>query len=172
MPFTPFHMGPGLFIKALLQGYFSLMIFGWTQILMDIQPLVVMLSGHGHVHGFTHTYIGATVVALLAGLTGNYAAPFGLRLMRQSRFLPIKWPVIMISAFVGAYSHVLLDSFMHSDLQPFAPFAEMNPFLRSLTFTELHLLCLGSGLVGLVPYFLVAYWIRVMHLSSGPLDKR
>lgn len=32
MPFTPFHMGPGLLVKALLQGSFSLMVFGWTQI--------------------------------------------------------------------------------------------------------------------------------------------
>ena len=48
MPFTPFHMGPGIFIKALLQGSFSLMVFGWTQVIMDIQPLVVLISGEGH----------------------------------------------------------------------------------------------------------------------------
>ena len=42
MPFTPLHMGPGILIKSLLQGCFSLMVFGWTQIVMDIQPLLVM----------------------------------------------------------------------------------------------------------------------------------
>ncbi len=42
MPFTPFHMGPGLLIKAVLQGAFSLMVFGWAQIVMDIQPLVTV----------------------------------------------------------------------------------------------------------------------------------
>ena len=41
MPFTPFHMGPGILIKSLLQGAFSLMVFGWAQIVMDIQPLFV-----------------------------------------------------------------------------------------------------------------------------------
>jgi hypothetical protein len=40
MPFTPYHMGPGILIKALLQGSFSLMVFGWAQIVMDIQPLI------------------------------------------------------------------------------------------------------------------------------------
>ena len=30
MPFTPLHMGPGLLVKALLQGSFSLMVFGIT----------------------------------------------------------------------------------------------------------------------------------------------
>ena len=41
MPFTPLHMGPGIAVKAVLQGSFSLMVFGWAQIVMDIQPLVV-----------------------------------------------------------------------------------------------------------------------------------
>jgi len=58
MPFTPFHMGPGILFKALLQGSFSLMVFGWAQIIMDIQPLIVLITGKGHLHGFTHTYIG------------------------------------------------------------------------------------------------------------------
>ncbi len=51
MPFTPFHMGPGIVVKALLQGSFSLMVFGWAQIVMDIQPLFVLISGEGHLHG-------------------------------------------------------------------------------------------------------------------------
>ncbi len=50
MPFTPFHMGPAIFIKALLQGSFSLMVFGWSQIIMDIQPLVVLLTQEGRLH--------------------------------------------------------------------------------------------------------------------------
>ena len=45
VPFTPFHMGSGIAIKAVLQGSFSLLVFGWTQIVMDIQPLIVLLSG-------------------------------------------------------------------------------------------------------------------------------
>lgn len=39
MPFTPIHIGPEIFIKAHLQGSFSLMVFGWTQVIMDIQPV-------------------------------------------------------------------------------------------------------------------------------------
>ena len=79
MPFTPLHMGPGILIKSVLQGSFSLMVFGWTQIVMDIQPLLVMLTGEGHLHGFTHTYIGATLIALFSALSGKYLAQLGLR---------------------------------------------------------------------------------------------
>ena len=68
MPFTPFHLGPATVVKALLQDRFSLVVFGWSQIVMDVQPLVVMVSGRGHMHGFTHTLIGATLLGLVAAL--------------------------------------------------------------------------------------------------------
>ena len=77
-------MGPGIFFKALLQGSFSLMVFGWTQVIMDIQPLVVLISGDGHLHGFTHTFIGATLLAVVSALTGKYAAEFGLRFIGET----------------------------------------------------------------------------------------
>jgi hypothetical protein len=122
VPFTPIHMDPGILFKALLQGGFSLMVFGWAQIIMDIQPLIVLLSGEGHLHGFTHTYIGATLIGAVSAVTGKYAAELGLRLIDAHSFLPIGWVVTIFSAFIGSYSHVLLDSLMHADLQPFALF--------------------------------------------------
>lgn len=98
MPFTPFHMGPGLLLKAVLQGSFSLMVFGWAQVIMDIQPLLVMLTGHGHLHGFSHTYVGAILIGIVAALTGKYVAEGSLRLTGQARHLPISWPVVIGSA--------------------------------------------------------------------------
>lgn len=165
MPFTPFHMGPGLLVKALLQGCFSLMVFGWTQMIMDIQPLLVLLSGAGHLHGFTHTYVGATLIGIGAALTGKYAAELGLRLIGQARYLPISWPVTFISAFIGSFSHVLLDSVMHADVEPFAPFMLSNPILGILSYGALHKFCLYSGLLGAGLYFAVSHWNRRNNLS-------
>jgi membrane-bound metal-dependent hydrolase YbcI (DUF457 family) len=159
LPFTPFHVGPGLLIKALLQGSFSLMVFGWAQIIMDIQPLFVILTGHGHLHGFSHTYIGATLIGLGSAVTGKYAAEFGLRFIGEARYLPIRWPVAVVSAFIGSFSHVLLDSVMHGDVEPFAPFLLDNPFLGLLSVNTLHKFCLYSGLMGVGLYFAVSQWL-------------
>jgi hypothetical protein len=161
-------MGPGILVKALLQGSFSLMVFGWTQIIMDIQPLVVLLTGEGHLHGFSHTYIGATLIGLGSALTGKYAAEFGLRFVGQARHLPIGWPVAIISAFIGSYSHVLIDSLMHSDLEPFAPFMTINPFLDLVSVEALHKFCLYSGLFGAGLYFAVAHWAARHNSSFNP----
>ena len=156
MPFTPIHMGPGILIKSLLQGSFSLMVFGWTQIVMDIQPLIVMISGEGHLHGFTHTYIGATLIAILAALSGKYLSELGLKIIGISNKVNpvvITWTVVFLSAFLGSFSHVLLDSIMHADVEPFFPFMFDNQFLTLITVPVLHKVCLYSGLFGTAIYY-------------------
>jgi len=160
MPFTPFHMGPGIFIKALLQGSFSLMVFGWAQIVMDIQPLVVLITGEGHLHGFTHTYIGASLLAIFSALSGKYLSEFGLIIFgisTESEPIKIRWGVVYVSAFIGTYSHVILDSIMHSDMQPFYPFVDSNGLLGFIDIPLLHKFCFYSGGVGTITYFLMRY---------------
>ncbi len=155
MPFTPFHMGPGIAIKAILQSSFSLMVFGWAQIIMDIQPLIVLLSGEGHLHGFSHTYIGATLLAIFSGITGKYLTEIGLWVLylgKQEKAL-IAWWVVFLSAFIGTYSHVLIDSIMHADMEPYFPFSTANQWLGIISVEWLHRLCLLSGVVGACIYF-------------------
>ena len=64
MPFTPFHMGAGLALKAVAGRHFSVLTFGMAQVAMDIEPLVGMLRGAALLHGPTHTYLGAVPIAL------------------------------------------------------------------------------------------------------------
>jgi membrane-bound metal-dependent hydrolase YbcI (DUF457 family) len=160
MPFTPLHMGPGIVIKALLQGGFSLMVFGWTQIVMDIQPLIVMITGEGHLHGFTHTYIGASILAVISALSGKYLSEFGLKLLdfHIHGSLNIRWRVAFVSAFIGSFSHVFLDSIMHTDVEPFYPWSLMNDFQGLISIESLHKLCLYSGIFGGALYFGLIWW--------------
>ncbi|WP_210396285.1 hypothetical protein [Motiliproteus sediminis] len=162
MPFTPFHLGPGIAIKALLQGSFSLMVFGWAQILMDIQPLLVMLTREGHLHGFSHTILGALLIGLLAALSGKVLAELGLRLLGYQRLHPItiRWPVALLSALIGTFSHVSLDSIMHADVEPFYLFNLDNPMLGWISVSVLHWLCVGSGVIGGLVYLVVARELR------------
>ncbi len=148
-------MGPGLIVKACMQGTFSLMVFGWSQILIDIQPLVVLLSGKGELHGFSHTYIGATIVAVVSALTGKYLGEIGLRVLRMENYNPIGWKVAFISAFIGGYSHVFIDGIMHSDMRPLAPFSQQEIFLGIVNIDTLHILCVLSAVIGGAGFYLV-----------------
>ena len=172
MPFTPFHMGPALVIKALMQTSFSLMVFGWTQIVMDIQPLIVLITGQGHLHGFTHTFIGASILAFIAGITGKYLAQFALNFVNKLKQnttpkhglkVIITWPVVMLSAFIGSFSHVLLDAIMHTDVEPFFPFTLNNEFLGLVSVLTLHKVCLYSGMVGTILYFIIHHFMLKKH---------
>lgn len=134
------------------------MIFGWAQILMDLEPLFVLLRGAGRLHGISHTYGGATVIGAAAALSGRYLSECGLRLLRPPTVAPLRvvWPVVWASAFVGTYTHVLLDSVMHGDMTPYYPFSELNPLLGAIGYDMLHRLCVYSGLAGTVLYVALA----------------
>lgn len=164
----PLHMGPGILIKAVLQGSFSLMVFGWAQIVMDIQPLVVLITGQGHLHGFSHTYIGASLLAVASALSGKYLSEFGLRLIGREQFLPISWLVAFVSAAIGTFSHVFLDSVMHHDVEPFWPFTSSNALVEVVSMQTLDWICIGSGIVGAVFYFAVASRLAGHDNSDGP----
>ena len=135
------------------------MIYGWTQVVMDLQPLIVLLTGEGHLHGFTHTYLGATLIAVFSALSGKYLSEAALQIaeLRSPSNVEIRWFVALISAFIGSFSHVLLDSLMHGDLRPFYPISQHNPFLGVVSVEFLHKLCVYSGLSGAALYFGIAW---------------
>lgn len=160
MPFTPFHMGPGLAVRAVSGRYFSLMVFGFSQVAIDIEPLVRILRGDAVLHGSTHTYLGATIIGLVAAVIGRPVCQYFLDYWTpdpSSRLLTwlrgpklISWPAAISGAFVGVYSHVLLDSIMHFDMQPLAPFSPANALLYAMSVDALHMLCLVSGMLGAI----------------------
>jgi hypothetical protein len=171
MPFTPLHVGPGLLVKSVLNTSFSLMIFGWAQILMDIQPLVVLITGEGHLLGFSHTFIGASLIALGSAVTGKYGIEWAvhaplLGFSDDNRAMfdwnrKLRWGIVLFSAFVGTFSHVYLDAIMHSDVQPFFPVDVSNPILGVISVSALQKLCMYTGVVGMCLYVIVRFFRRV-----------
>jgi len=130
------------------------MIFGWTQIVMDTQPLFVLITGEGHLHGFSHTYLGASLIAIFSAVTGKYLSEFFLiRYKVAKRGLNIRWPIAFMSAFIGSISHVVIDSIMHSDMHPFTPFFIDNHLLNIVSIATLHKFCLYSGLLGAIIFY-------------------
>jgi len=54
---------------------------------------------------------------------------------------------------------VLLDSVMHTDIEPFAPFILDNRVLGLVSVAALHEFCVYSGLVGISLYFAISHWL-------------
>jgi membrane-bound metal-dependent hydrolase YbcI (DUF457 family) len=67
----------------------------------------------------------------------------------------ISWLGAATGAFLGTFSHVLLDSMVHADVQPWAPFSESNVLLGTIDFGALQLLCIGVGVLGCIGLMIV-----------------
>jgi len=158
MPFTPFHMGPALVFKAGAPRAFSLVVFGGSQVLIDLEPLIRLLRGDGVLHGFSHTIGGATLVgvgaAVLMRPVVNRVFPEFLA-DPQPAFITwirgpgtISWAAALGSALIGTYSHLVFDGLMHADMHPFSPFSDANPLLGLVSVGDVYLGCTIAGAVG------------------------
>jgi len=152
MPFTPFHFGPALLIGLLFFPILDLPALLVSSVIIDIEPIYLGFQGAPYLHGFFHSYLGASILAVFVALA---VYPFRKILNRILAvfMLPQRSSFIKILAasFVGAYSHIFLDSFLYSEMQPFYPF-EANPFLGVVSSRTVYSFCSVSFLLGLVLY--------------------
>lgn len=163
MPFTPLHMGPGMVVKAAMPRHFSIIVFGATQIAIDIEVLRYLMRGDYPLHGFWHTYLGATIVAIGFGVIGkpisqwikrmwNCLAPKS-KAIDLSAAVPTTWTASLSGAFIGLYSHILLDSLYHTDIMPLQPFSNTNHLRGYMSPYTLDILCVAAGIIGLIWFF-------------------
>lgn len=112
MPITPLHLAAALPVKQVMKDKFSLGAFIATNVLIDLEPAAVMffgMEGLGYpLHGVMHTLLGATIAMVLVAL------------------FECQWRWLAGAAF-GAYSHLVMDATVHTDVQPFSPLLDSNP---------------------------------------------
>ena len=153
-------MGPGMVVKAATPRHFSIIVFGLTQIAIDIEVLRYLMRGDYPLHRFWHTYLGATIVAITVGIIGKPISQWlkhswnfltcKISIMDLSVDAPTSWAVSFSSAFIGAYSHILLDSLYHTDIMPLLPFLHINHLRGYVRPYTVDLLCIAAGIIGLI----------------------
>lgn len=152
MPITPFHFGPAVACHALAPKRVSFLAFCLANVLIDLEPLYFLLTHHPPLHRFFHTYLGASLIVVLTLLIFLLARCFAWKFKRQNhlRRRSLAVPAVTTGALLGACSHILLDSFMHSDITPMAPFSQANPLWQLIPLAALHWGCVIAGLGGLL----------------------
>ena len=122
-----------------MKNGFSLGAFIAVNVLIDLETGAVMFFGMDRLgyplHGFMHTLLGATVAFVAVAL------------------FEWQWRWLAGAAF-GAYSHLLMDATVHSDVQPFAPLLDGNP-LNMGWMEPLSLVCLVVLAWYGVPYLFI-----------------
>ena len=153
MPFTPFHLGPGLLIGILLFSKMDFASILISSMAVDVEPfLIVMFRLPLPLHGFFHSYFGGTIIACLTalgiyplrGVFGRVLAWFKIR--QESSFKRI-----LYTSLLGVYFHILLDSFLYGEMNPFYPLTG-NPFLGFFSSSTVYEFCTFSLIFGLIIY--------------------
>ncbi len=152
MPLTPFHWSIVLF-GFILFDFLYLPALIISSVLMDLESFYYMFIAprpDGVLHGFFHTYLGVTLIAIVVALfLIKYRKPVDSFMdvfkVKQSQN-KISNELIFVSSLLAAWSHILLDSFMHADLQPFWPLTTANPFLHLVSISNIYLFT-GIGLL-------------------------
>lgn len=146
-------MGPALLFGLLLFRFISLPAFLVASVVVDVEPFLVLFLGLDYpLHGFLHSFLGASVIAVVLSL-----AMVGLDEKIQkimSRFglgQKTSWKSVAAASFLGVYLHVFLDSLLYADMQPLFPLAG-NPFYVASAFSLVYAFCIVSFILGLVLY--------------------
>ena len=152
MPFTPFHFGPGAVIHAVAPRRVSFIAFVAANVLIDVEPAYYMLTGQDTLHRFFHTYVGASVIAVATMLLFLLArkAALSVPLPNLLRWKELNLAQVIAGAAAGAYSHIVLDSVMHADIRPWAPFGQANSLYLLVSIDALQDFCIGAGAVAVV----------------------
>ena len=140
MPFTPYHFGPGALIKSVFPKYFSLIAFIFVQLVIDGETLYHLIKHEQPLHQLLHTYLGSNLAVI--------AAVFIYRPLHNFFIGELTLGTTIISAAIGAYSHVFLDSIMHLEIKPLAPWITTNAMWGAIEVGHLQLLCIYCGFAG------------------------
>lgn len=168
-------MGAGLAAKALAGRHFSVLTFGIAQIAMDVEPLIGMLRDADVLHGPSHTYLGAIGMALVVALIAPWLCrPLLRRWNHEVRHYRLPWlcegerwrpRTVVLSALAGTLSHVVLDSVMHLDITPWAPWSNANGLYAVMPLWALHLLCVAGMAFGAAGWVALR-WLRRHHAPA------
>ncbi len=152
MPFTPFHLGPGLFIAMLFFPFIDVVVILVASVIIDIEPAYYLFV-HGYAyHGFFHSYLGCSIVAIVLSIGMYPLRRFYLKVLdffglRQKTDLK----KILVSSLIGTNFHVLLDQFLYPEMTPFYPISG-NPLLGMFDITTIYSLCIFMFILGVPLY--------------------
>lgn len=133
MPYTPYHAGPSGLVGLLLRRWVDVPVFLAANVLIDVEVIADRYIAPGWpVHQVWHFH-----TLLVGGLAGAIfgAAIYRVWPLRRASEksmallgLPGKatWRTMTLGGLLGAWAHVLTDSFYHHDVQLFWP-CERNP---------------------------------------------
>jgi hypothetical protein len=155
MPFTPFHLGPALSLGLPLRKYIHAPTFIVANVAVDIEPLLVLLLRLNYpLHGYLHTFLLSFFFGLAIGFAMFHLEKFLHPLYKTLLLTPngmSGMKAFIVAGAFGAMLHVLFDSPLYTEIQPFFPITT-NPLYNSVSSSDIYSGCVWLGILGLIFY--------------------
>lgn len=151
MPATPFHLGPGLLVKAVAPRRFSMAAYSLSQVVIDIESGYYLFHHATPVHRGAHTFVIGGLIGLLCGLIVSRVGAWVARprdVVPEALAAEYRMPSAVLSGIFGGIFHSVLDGIMHADIRPFRPFTNANPLYGLVSVQILYLFCVVTGVIG------------------------
>jgi len=163
VPFTPFHIGPALGLGIPFRKYMHMPTFMVANVIVDVEPFFVLFLGLGYpLHSYLHTFIVAFSVGLALGyfmfLLERFFRPLYKTLLLE-KVITLNLRSFTVAGTLGTLLHVLLDSPLYSDIQPFYPLTT-NPLYDPSLSLEVYTFCIFMGILG------IAYYAGLLAISA------
>jgi membrane-bound metal-dependent hydrolase YbcI (DUF457 family) len=163
MPFTPYHLGPALFLGLLFLRFIDFPTFLIASVIVDVEPFLVLFFDLNYpLHGFFHSLLGGTLVAIpLALIMLNIRDKLSPLMAYFKLEQKVSFKSILLASFLGIYIHILLDSRIYTDIQPFYP-SHCNPLLTTgiLAGLDSYFICIWSFFGAVIIYIIRVFLIR------------
>ena len=163
MPFTPYHFDPALFIGLLFLGFIDFPTFLIASVIVDMEPFLVLFFNLDYpLHGFFHSLLGGTLVAIPLAIVMLKIRDKLSPLMSYFKLeQKISFKSILLASLLGIYIHILLDSRIYTDIQPFYP-SPYNPLLTTgiLAGLDSYVICVWSFFGAVIIYIIRLFLFR------------
>ena len=148
MPFTPFHLGPTFLVGMISRQRINLVAILLASIIVDIRAIYCFFTQSYPLHGPLHTYLGASSLCFFL-IIGIYISRKYLKNLSKVFNIEEDYSLqsIVLGTILGAWSHVLLDSFLYPEMSPLWPI-EGNPFLGLIPSSWIYFFCAISFMIG------------------------
>jgi len=155
MPFTPFHLGPALGFGLPLRKYLHAPTFVVANVIVDVEPFLILFLGLSYpLHGYLHTFLLAFFVGIALGyamfLMEKFFHPLYKKLLLE-KDQTYNLKSFMLAGVLGTELHILLDSPLYEDIQPFFPLT-INPLYNPALTLEVYSFCVWMGILGILFY--------------------
>lgn len=158
MPFTFYHLGPALAFGLPLRKFLHLPTFIVANVILDIEPLLVMMYGLNYpLHGYLHTVLSAVGVGLLLGFVmfklEGHMKNFYFKLQLENNSLRLR--SFLVAGIFGALLHMFFDSLLYSEMKPLFPLLGNSLSSLGVSLSSVYTACFWLGVLGVAFYCVI-----------------